>query len=106
MGAVRLINCFEVPAGRDDEFMTRWSEINAHMAAKPGYLGHRLHRSLSPDARFRFVNYVEWESVAHLSAGRDERFAALRAAFESAGFTSTHSAYEIVHDRVAHDEHP
>jgi heme-degrading monooxygenase HmoA len=104
MAAIRLINCFEVPPGRDEQFLSRWQEINAHMAAKPGYLGHRLHRSLSPDARFRFVNYVEWESPAHLSAARDERFGVLRAAFESLGFTSTHAMYEVVFEREQRDE--
>ena len=104
MGAtdvVRLINCFEVPPGREDEFFALFEQLNAHMAGKSGFVGNRLHRSLSPEARFRFVNYVEWESPAHLSAARDERFGRLRADVLAAGFTSTHSLYEVVQERSA-----
>ena len=60
---IRYINCFEVPEGRDDEFLRLFRVVNDHMAQQPGYIGHRLHRSVAPDARYRFVNYVEWESV-------------------------------------------
>ena len=45
---VRFINCFEVPAGREDDFLDVFREVNAHMASQPGYVSHRLHRSLSP----------------------------------------------------------
>lgn len=57
----RLINCFEVPPGQDDDFLTLFGEMNAYMAARPGFLGNRLHRSLAPDARYRYVNYVDWD---------------------------------------------
>ena len=97
----RLINCFEVPADRDDEFLAMFEEMNAYMAARPGFLSNRLHRSLAPDARYRFVNYVEWESPAHLRAARDDHFDQLRAAILAAGFTSTSSVYEIVQGRQA-----
>ena len=53
---VTLVNCFEVPAGREDEFLSMWQQVNTYMHGKKGYLEHKLHRSLSPDARFRFVN--------------------------------------------------
>ena len=98
-GVVRLINCFEVPSGRDEEFLTMFGEMNDYMAARPGFLGNRLHRSLAPDARYRFINYVEWESPAHLRAARDEHFDELRAGILAAGFTSTHAPYEIVQER-------
>ncbi len=64
---VRFINCFEVPEGREDDFLTVFREINAFMANQPGYLGHRLHKSLGTDARYRFVNDVEWASVERLA---------------------------------------
>jgi heme-degrading monooxygenase HmoA len=95
----RLINCFEVPPDRDEEFLAMFGEMNAYMAARPGFRGNRLHRSLAPDARYRFVNYVKWESPAHLRAARDDHFDRLRAAILAAGFTSTSSVYEIVQER-------
>lgn len=98
---VRLINCFEVPADRDEQFLERFRDVNAYMVSKPGYLSHRLHRSLSPQARYRFVNYVEWESAEHLSAARDERYVQLVQGVLAAGFTSTHALYEVVHERAA-----
>jgi hypothetical protein len=54
--AVTLVNCFEVPAGREGEFLALWQQVNEYMRAKKGYLEHELHRSMAPDARFRFVN--------------------------------------------------
>jgi hypothetical protein len=58
MAAVRLINCFEVPA----------------------------------------VNYVEWQSAEHLAAARDEQYIQLTRAVLTAGVTSSHALYEIIHE--------
>ena len=41
---VRLINCFEVPAGREEEFFAAFQKVNAYMRAKKGYVGHKMHR--------------------------------------------------------------
>ena len=49
---VTLVNCFEVPAGREEEFFSMWQQVNTYMHGKKGYLEHKLHRSLAPDARF------------------------------------------------------
>jgi heme-degrading monooxygenase HmoA len=100
---IRLINCFEVPAGRDEEFLARFREVNTYMADKPGYLGHRLHRALVPEARYRFVNYVEWRSAEDLTAARDESYRDLVRGVQAAGFTSTHAIYDIVHQRSVED---
>lgn len=97
MTAVPFVNCFEVPAGREDQFFALWSEVNAYMAAKPGYVSHRLHRSLDPDAHFRFVNYAEWETSEQWRAAHDEGFRQLLGQPEWADFTSTHALYEVIH---------
>lgn len=97
MASVPFVNCFEVPAGREDDFFALWQEVNRYMAAKPGYLNHRLHRSLTPEARFRFVNYAEWESVEHWRAAHDEGFRALVSRPEWSGISSAHALYEVVH---------
>jgi len=49
-GSVPYINCFEVPAGREVEFLKMFEEVNAYMRSRPGYIGHRLHQAVSPDA--------------------------------------------------------
>ena len=48
-GGVVLINPFEVPPGEDERFLARWERARDALAARPGYLGTRLHRSLAPD---------------------------------------------------------
>jgi len=40
MKAVTLINCFEIPAGQEDDFFRLWQQVNAYMQTKPGYIGH------------------------------------------------------------------
>lgn len=57
-----LINLFEVSPEADDDFLEAWERSREVMRSRPGYLGTRLHRSLSPEADFRFVNIAPWES--------------------------------------------
>ena len=68
MGNVILINPFEVPLDRGDEFLAGWSQAAGYMRRQPGFAGTRLHRALSPEARFGFVNVAEWESPQHFQA--------------------------------------
>ena len=97
MNNVPFINCFEVAPGREEVFMDLFKRVNAYMAAKPGYVAHRLHRSLAGDARFRFINYVEWESVEAWKAAHDEDFRAMVMRPEWAEFRSTPTLCEVVH---------
>ena len=68
MGNVILINPFEVPATSGDDFLASWSQAADYMRRQPGFAGTRLHRALSPEARFGFVNLAEWESPRHFQA--------------------------------------
>jgi heme oxygenase (mycobilin-producing) len=61
-GGVILINPFEVPSGEDDAFLAGWNRARELLSGQPGYMGTRLHRSLAPDADFRFVNLARWSS--------------------------------------------
>ena len=94
---VQFLNNFEVPAGQEEEFVRLWRQVNNYMVTKPGYLGHQLHRSLADTARFRFVNYVSWESAQHWREAHDDGFRALVAQPEWAPFSSTPALYEVVH---------
>ena len=67
--SVVLINPFEVPEGTDDEaFLQGWERAAQYMGEQPGFVSTRLHRALSPDARFRFINIAEWASPADFQA--------------------------------------
>ena len=98
MAAVTLVNCFDIPAGREDEFFALWQEVNAYMRLKPGYLGHRMHRAAMPDAPFRFVNAVQWASSEDFRAAHDDGFRALVGKPAWASFPSRPGLYHVVHE--------
>lgn len=59
MPNVILINPFEVPEGKEEEFLAQWHEAAAVLRNATGYVSTRLHESLDPKATFRFVNVAE-----------------------------------------------
>jgi heme-degrading monooxygenase HmoA len=89
---VVLINAFEVPPDADEAFLNGWERSREFLRAQPGYRSTRLHRSLAPDADFRFVNVALWESAAAFRAAvAQPEFRA------TAGpFTSHPALYEVV----------
>ena len=95
MQNVVLINPFEVPAGRDDEFLAGWSAAAEYMSARPGFVRTRLHRALSPDSGFRFVNVAEWASPGDFEAAvKSEEFRRIVAN----GPPGMPALYEVVRD--------
>ena len=98
MPVVTLVNCFEIPQGREDEFFALWQPVNTYMRAKKGYIEHTLHRSLAPDARFRFVNVARWASVEDFNAAHDDGFRALVSQPAWTDFRSLPGLYEVVHE--------
>jgi heme-degrading monooxygenase HmoA len=101
MSGVTLINCFEIPAGREEEFLRVFQQVNAFMRLQPGYLSHKMHRALTPDSSFRFVNVVQWASAEHCRAAHGDEFRAMISKPELAEFRSLPGLYEVVHERVA-----
>ena len=59
---VTLINVFEVPAGSLDDAIRYWEAARDFLARQPGYISTRLHRAISPNARFQLVTVAQWES--------------------------------------------
>ncbi len=99
MGKVVLINRFDVPAGRDKEFLTLWLEVNRHMRSQPGYLEHRLHRGLADSDCGRYVNVATWESAEALHAAhQSEQFRSLTSQPAFREFPNSPATYEIVAD--------
>ena len=101
MQAITLVNCFEIPAGRENEFLALWQQVNTYMRQKKGYLEHKLHRSLAPDAPFRFINVARWASQEDFDAAHDEGFRALVSQAHWAPFRSRPALYEVVHEAQA-----
>ncbi len=101
MAAITLINSFEVPTGREDQFLQFWKQVNAYMQKKPGYLGHKLHRAITPDAPFRFVNVARWSSIAHFQAAHDAGFRELVDKPAGSPFQPHPVLYEVVHEAHA-----
>jgi heme-degrading monooxygenase HmoA len=95
---ITLVNCFEVPAGREEEFCALWREVNSYMRKKQGYVEHKLHRSLFAKARFRFINVARWASQSEFDAAHDEGFRKLVTQPAWSAFPSFPTLYEVVHE--------
>jgi heme-degrading monooxygenase HmoA len=93
---VTFVNLFEVPSDRDEAFLDLWTEINSHMRGQPGYVGHKLHRAMLGNARYRFVNVAIWESEQAWKAAHDERFRALVTQPAWKEFPPSPALYEVV----------
>jgi heme oxygenase (mycobilin-producing) len=93
--SVVLINPFEVPEGTsDDDFVAGWERAAEYMREQPGFLGTRLHRALTPESRFRFINIAEWESPqAFQAAVGSQEFRALA---ERGPAPGSPALYEVV----------
>ncbi len=101
MPGITLVNCFDVPAGREQEFFGLWQQVNTYMRSKPGYLSHTLHRALAADATFRFINVARWASREDFDAAHDEGFRALITKPAWRAFPSHPALYEVVHEARA-----
>lgn len=63
MTRATLINLFQVPAGREEEFLRLWEEADELLRASSGYAATRLHRAVQPEAKYQFVNVAVLSSV-------------------------------------------
>lgn len=96
-GPVTLINSFEVDAGRDGAFTELWSHTSGYFRAQPGFVSLRLHRTLSPNAPYRWVNVATWASVAQFQAAHQtEEFRQLVGQPAWKEFPSSPAIYEVV----------
>jgi heme-degrading monooxygenase HmoA len=95
-GPVVLVNCFVVPEGRDERFLELWTETSLYFRAQPGFVSLRLHRAVSVDAQYRYVNIATWESAAHYAAPHQtEEFRRLVTQEGWKEFPSNPTLYEI-----------
>jgi len=95
MDEIVFINSFEVPPGRDQAFLALWSQIDGYMLDKPGFRWRRLHRSLDPSARLRYVNVAGWDSAEQFDAAHDGEFRRLQQQPEWLEFPASPSLYTV-----------
>ena len=94
MQPVTLINPFEVTEDEEEQFLKAWLEGAALLRQAPGFISTRLHRSLDPQAKFRFVNIAQWESPQHFQAAMSiEAFQQIR---EKMPFTANPALYRVI----------
>jgi heme-degrading monooxygenase HmoA len=90
-----LINAFEVPEGREEEFIRGWEATRDYLKSQPGYVDTALHQAVSPDPDFRFVNVGRWQSPqAFQQAIQSEGFRQVSAAL--ADFRPHPALYRVV----------
>ncbi|MEN3315144.1 MAG: hypothetical protein V7605_1378 [Acidimicrobiaceae bacterium] len=94
---VTLMNSFEVPEGRDDDFVQLWIETSTYFRAQPGFLSLRLHRAVTPGMPYRYVNVARWASDADYRRPHGtEEFRRLVTQEAWREFPSTPALYEVV----------
>ncbi|MCP9989120.1 antibiotic biosynthesis monooxygenase [Streptomyces sudanensis] len=59
---ITLINAFELPAERIDEWLPHRLDQAELMSKAPGFRDSRLHRAVAPDTRFQLVDIAHWDS--------------------------------------------
>ncbi len=65
-------------------FLDQFDTASRYMVSRPGIVRFRLYRSLSPAARFQFVNLAQWRSAKEFmdAFARDEFKALLKGGFD------------------------
>ena len=96
-GPVVLVNSFVVPEGRDERFLELWTETSEYFRAQPGFVSLKLHRAVSTDAQYRYVNVATWDSAAHYAAPHQtDEFRRLVTQEGWREFPSSPTLYEVV----------
>lgn len=76
-GPVTLINVFEVAVDQAETFLEQWRKRAEWMSTQPGFRDAVMHRALSSETRFQFVNVSHWDSAeAHRQAIAQPEFQA------------------------------
>ncbi|MCG9788430.1 antibiotic biosynthesis monooxygenase family protein [Vibrio mediterranei] len=62
---VVLINTFAVDAVSEADTLAYWESARDILVQQPGYINTTLHKALSKDATYMYVNVANWESKQH-----------------------------------------
>lgn len=92
---VVLINTFTVDASKHEETLAYWESARDVLVKQPGYISTTLHRALSTDATYLYVNVANWQSQKHfidaISAMEKEL-----PALNLEGVTADPNLYEVI----------
>ena len=103
-GPVTLINSFVVDPRRDEAFEALWTQTSVYFRGRPGFVGLRLHRAVSPDASYRYVNVAVWDSAAQFAAAHaTEEFRQVVGQPGWREFPSSPTLFEVA---IAYDAQP
>jgi heme-degrading monooxygenase HmoA len=104
-GGVTLMNRFQVEPARDDEFLALWTRTSHYFRRQPGFVSLRLHRAVSADAEYRWVNVANWDSEAHFRAAHaSDEFRAVVTAPGWEHFPSSPMLYQVVVEASVSDQ--
>jgi len=96
-GSVTLINSFVVAQERDEAFRAMWDRTSRYFIAQPGFVSLRLHRAVSAEAPYRWVNVATWETEADYRAAHSgEEFTTLVTDPAWHEFPSQPALFEVV----------
>jgi heme-degrading monooxygenase HmoA len=104
-GGVTLMNRFRVDPTRDEEFLALWTRTSTYFKKQPGFVSLRLHRAVSDDADYRWINVANWESEADFRAAHAGD--AFRSVVTQPGwehFPSSPMLYQVVTEASADDQ--
>ncbi|MBW3694857.1 antibiotic biosynthesis monooxygenase [Vibrio sp. T187] len=94
---VILINTFSVAGEKEAETLAYWEEARDILEQQPGYVSTKLHRSLSTDATYRFVNVAVWQTSKQFKEAIANMQAVLpKLALE--GVSADPNLYEVIRD--------
>jgi heme-degrading monooxygenase HmoA len=54
---------YRVSAEDAEAFLEAWHKANDHLKKQPGHVSTTLHRAVSANPSFRFVNVAKWKSA-------------------------------------------
>ncbi|MEV6323866.1 antibiotic biosynthesis monooxygenase [Nocardia sp. NPDC051787] len=90
------MNIFEISPDAVDGFAVGWSDRARLMRSAAGFRDVRLHRAVTPEARFRLINIAHWDSVVAWQAAAQN--STITAATDAARTHATPNTaiYEVV----------
>jgi heme-degrading monooxygenase HmoA len=90
-----VIVSYEVAHEDAPRFLDSWEKANGFLKGQPGFVSNALHRAVSANPDFRFVNVSSWEDEdAFRSAIQNEDFQ--KASGRLVPFPIHAAAYELV----------
>ena len=101
MQTIQEITPFEVPAGKDEEFLKAWNHVAEQVRHAPGVLSLHLHESLDPETKFRFVAVTQWESSGPFEAVRSQISQAFEEMRRRVPFAAYQAGYRLIVAAVA-----